>query len=85
MLTAGVIYLPDDQRVAALEAVSTFTAFDPRNDPYCEHDCAIVQVGAIQVLWKIDYYDLDMVGHSLDPADPDLTCRVLTIMLAREY
>ena len=85
MLTAGVIYLPDDQRVAALEAVSTFTAFDSRNDPYGEHDCAIVQVGAIQVMWKIDYYDLEMTSHSPDPANPDLTSRVLTIMLPEEY
>ena len=37
------------------------------------------------MLFKIDYYDSSLCGRSADPADPLLTRRALTIMLAREY
>jgi hypothetical protein len=35
--------------------------------------------------WKIDYYDRNLELHSLDPADPEVTVRVLTIMRVDEY
>ncbi|WP_420822819.1 DUF3768 domain-containing protein [Allostella humosa] len=38
-----------------------------------------------RVVWKIDYYNRTLDGGSDDPTGPNRTCRVLTIMLAREW
>ena len=74
------------QQVAAIVgAVATIDAFDPDNDPHGEHDFGLIAAARQQVMWKIDYYDRSSVGHSPDPADPAVTNRVLTIMLAEEY
>ena len=45
-----------------------FNAFTGDNDPYCEHDCAILPVDGIEVLFKIEYYDRATEFGSPDPA-----------------
>jgi hypothetical protein len=37
------------------------------------------------IFFKIDHYDRQLSAHSPDPADPDVTRRVITIMLAEQY
>ena len=66
--------------------VRGFDGFNEDNDPYGEHDFGsfIHPVGG-KVFWKIDYYDATLTAGSPDPADPAMTARVLTIMLAQEY
>jgi hypothetical protein len=50
-----------------------------------EHDFGNFEVGAVTYFFKVDYYAPDMEGGSEDPADPEKTTRVLTIMRADEY
>lgn len=85
MLTSGVNALDPNTVRAIIRAIAQFTDFNERNDPYGEHDCAIVQVYTLNILWKIDYYDETLTRHSPDPADNNVTVRILTIMLADEY
>ncbi len=83
--TAGIANQDPDFARAVLNAVIAFDAFTEDNDPFGEHDCACLTVMDQRILWKIDYYDRKLEFHSIDPADPKVTVRVLTIMLADEY
>lgn len=83
VITQGIAALDDLDAIIA--AVQSFDAFTPSNDPYGEHDFGSIEHDGQTVFWKFDYYDLDMLMHSPDPADPTVTCRVLTVMLADEY
>jgi len=85
VITAGVAALPAVHQAEIFAAVQGFDRFTPDNDPYGEHDCASLQAAGQEVMFKIDYYDRTLSHHSPDPADPDLTRRVLTIMLVSEY
>ncbi len=70
---------------AALGCTKAFADFTPDNDPHAEHDFGAFEIEGIKLFWKIDCYDLEERLGSEDPADPSLTARVLTIMLAEEY
>jgi Protein of unknown function (DUF3768) len=84
-ITRGIAALPFAVHVEIVERVRAFDAFDPYNDPHGEHDFGIVEYAGNTIYWKIDYYDSTLKGHSPDPADPAVTRRVLTMMLAEEY
>ncbi len=84
-VTAGVQTMGQAGVEAALTAVRDFDSFTADNDPYEEHDFGALKVVGERMLWKIDYYDRDRRYGSPDPADPAVTTRVLTIMLASEY
>ena len=85
VITAGVEALPSNQRGTILAKVRALDAFTEDNDPHEEHDFGVVEHGGLRCFWKIDYYDREMEMLSPDPADPSVTTRVLTIMLADEY
>ena len=85
MQTSGVHDLGEDVVTHVAQAVMKFDDFTANNDPYQEHDFGAVEVDKHRIFWKIDYYGNDMESGSPDPADPSITKRVLTIMLASEY
>lgn len=85
IMTSGIEALGAAAIGKVLSAVGSFSAFTPDNDPHGEHDCAILTVDGIRVLFKIDYFDCDLAYHSPDPSDPSATRRVMTVMRADEY
>jgi Protein of unknown function (DUF3768) len=84
-ITRGVIALGGKQQAAILDAVAAFDAFSPEDDPYGEHDFGALTIAGARIFFKIDCLDRSLTGASPDPADPSVTTRVLTIMLAEEY
>ncbi len=85
LMTAGVDALPIDTKARVLLAVQSFSNFTNDNDPHREHDFGSFEIEGETYFFKIDYYALEMDGGSEDPADPEKTTRVLTIMRADEY
>jgi hypothetical protein len=87
--TQGIAALDQDAFKALLRALGSFDDFTQDNDPSCEHDFGTILITANgteqRVFWKFDLYDNDLVGGSPDPADLNVTTRVLTLMLAHEY
>lgn len=96
--TEGFRALGEADQSRVRELVETFDAFTPDNDPYGERDFGAVYQDcggrwttarpaspAQTVFWKIDAYDRNLRFGSEDAANPAITRRVLTIMLASEY
>jgi hypothetical protein len=85
VITSGIAALGSDTVASIVEAVAVFDGFCDSNDPHEEHDFGSLEVDGHTVFFKIDYYDQALCGHSPDPADPAVTERVITLMLAEEY
>jgi len=85
MITKGIQALTPKILSRVLPTIRKFDNFSEDNDPYEEHDCAAIDVGGNRIFWKIDYYDKALRGGSPDPTDPQVTERVMTVMLAEEY
>ncbi|MBV9828187.1 MAG: DUF3768 domain-containing protein [Alphaproteobacteria bacterium] len=85
VITAGVNALGTEEMCCVLAAISAFDNFSEDNDPLDEHDCAVLTVSGRPIIFKIDYFDRQLVYHSPDASDPAVTMRVLTVMLAEEY
>ena len=84
-MTAGVNALPHRHQGPRALGGSVLRQFHEDNDPHREHDFGSFEIEGETYFFKIDYYALDMDGGSEDPADPEKTTRVLTIMRADEY
>jgi hypothetical protein len=85
VMTAGIAALSEADQSAIREAVERFSDFTYDNDPHGEHDFGAFTHNGERIFWKIDYYDRELENGSEDEADPAVTTRVLTIMLAEDY
>jgi hypothetical protein len=90
LFTHGVSSLGVEFSHLALGLVRLFDKFGPDNDPHGERDFGSFEFKGRKLFWKIDYYEKCASGDTLawgspNPADPTVTTRVLTIMLAEEY
>lgn len=85
IFTAGIAALPDQTQHSIIVAVQLYDDFTQHNDPYAEHDFGSFTFQNHRVFWKWDYFDLDLQMASLDPSIPEITTRIITIMLAHEY
>src|ERR1700716_3303159 len=70
VITPGIHALGTAAVCQVLASVANFENFREDNDPWGERDCAILTVNGRRVLFKIDYYDLQLQCHSADASDP---------------
>lgn len=85
LLSRNVHELPEDEKLQVTNKVKSFNDFDVEDDPYGEHDFGAFEHNGERYFFKIDYYDKTLKFGSDDPANPDKTARVLTILTAMEY
>jgi hypothetical protein len=85
VITIGVAALGDEAVARIVKTIAVYDDFCHDNDPYEEHDFGAFDADGHTIFFKIDYFDPTLTWHSDDPADPTVTHRVITIMLAEEY
>jgi len=85
VMTPGIAALGAEAVARIVKTVAVFDDFCHANDPHEEHDFGAFDADGHRVFFKIDYLDKTLTYHSPDPADPSVTERVITIMLAEEY
>ena len=85
LLSAGIAAISSEDKANIISMVQNFNDFTPSNDVYGEHDFLSIDYKGNKIFAKIDYYDLNYEFMSENPANPDITNRVLTILLSCEY
>lgn len=85
LLSAGIAAMSSEDKANIISMVQNFNDFTPSNDVYGEHDFLSIDYKCNKIFAKIDYYDLNYEFMSENPANPDITNRVLTILLSCEY
>ncbi|NMN89876.1 hypothetical protein FHT17_004809 [Novosphingobium sp. SG916] len=92
LMTAGILAMVDAdpatsiaKQIELAAIVAGYDAFSEDNNPHGERDFGDFEWQGVTCYWKIDYYDRNADCASPDPADPAVTCRLLTILRADEY
>lgn len=89
VMTQGVATLAPVVKTILTQRLLAFDDFTEDNDPYGDHTfgCIAFSVSGSEhrFFWKIDLYDAAYEYGSDDAANPEVTRRVLTLMLPCEY
>ena len=85
VMTPGIAALGAEAVARIVKTIGVFDDFCHANDPHEEHDFGAFDADGQRIFFKIDYYDRSLSMHSPNAADPSVTERVITIMLADEY
>ena len=85
VMTSGIAALGAEAVERIVKTIAVYDDFCHANDHHEEHDFGAFDADGHRVFFKIDYFDESLTYHSPDPADPSVTKRVITIMLAEEY
>lgn len=86
-LSPQVEALATDRQQALLEALGKTNCFIDSQAVHADqdHDFGLVSLDETDYFWEIDYYNQDLKAVSPDPADPDSTVRVLSVLRTDEY
>src|ERR1700686_1423033 len=76
VMTPGIAALGAEAVARIVRTIGVFDDFCHANDPHQEHDFGAFDADGHKV------FDESLTYHSPDPADPSVTKRVITIMLA---
>ena len=85
VMTTGVAALGSEAVANIVKTIEVYDDFCHANDPYEEHDFGSFEADGHTIFFKIEYYDTSLTYLSPDAADPSVTKRVITIVLAEEY
>jgi len=85
VMTLGVAALGAEFVQRVVKVLIAFDDFHHDADPHEEHDFGCFELDGHKLFFKIDYFDKSLTAGSPDPADPDVTERVITLMMAEEY
>jgi hypothetical protein len=92
-LTMGIMGLGKEALAPIVEGIAAYQGFSAGEDPFNERDFGVFELSigsgksaiAHQIAWKIDYYDNNLELNSPDPANPALTCRIITVSIEGEF
>jgi hypothetical protein len=85
VITPGVAALGPKAVERIVQTVAAFDDFCHANDPYEQCDSGALDADGHTILFKITYHDGTVTAALPDASHPDVTDRLITIMLAAEY